>query len=213
MSAQLEAETYSAAAHFQSAGLLAWFNDTDIEAGVSGYRKDRDLTPWRYSHINHASEKGRTVGIDFPEGIATPNINPPFGSMGEPPATEDERLGALDPISAIFSITLASVGEDDTVCSGTLPVFDGKARYDLRLNNAGTERVRTRAWRGEAILCQAYLEPISGYDEGDRPSADETSDPVSIWLAPIEDVYVPVRFQLKASVGEINIKALSVSVE
>ncbi|WP_019961147.1 DUF3108 domain-containing protein [Woodsholea maritima] len=213
LSASLQPDTYSAAAHFESAGLLAWFNDTNIDAGVSGYRNGRALQPWRYDHINHASKKGRTVGIDFPEGVATPRINPPFGSMGEPPASEAERNGALDPISAVFSLTLASQNSAQGVCTGTIAVFDGKARYDLRLENRGPDRVSTRAWRGDAILCQAYLEPVSGYDPGDRPTEDETSEPVSIWLAPIEDVYVPVRFRLKSSIGEINIKALSINVE
>ena len=74
--------TYSASATFQSAGLLRWFDDTNIEAGVSGYREGRVLQPWRYQHLNYASGTGRIVGIDFPEGLAEPDINPPFGSMG-----------------------------------------------------------------------------------------------------------------------------------
>ena len=92
---QFANDDYSASARLTTAGLAALFSDADIEAGVSGYRFGPRLQPWRYSHYNHASSKNRTVGIDFPEGVATPDIEPPFGNMGEPPATAEERAELL----------------------------------------------------------------------------------------------------------------------
>lgn len=206
-------DSYSASAMFQSAGLLRWFDDTNIEAGVTGYRDEAALRPWRYSHLNHASDKGRVVGIDFPGGVASPDIEPPFGSMGEPPASEAQRAGAIDPISAMLGLALGMPMDSEGVCTGRLPVFDGKARYDLRLERAGTERVRTRAWRGEALVCEAYLEPIAGYDPGDRPDESETGEPVRIYLAEIEGAYVPVRFKADTQIGAINIQATRIEVE
>jgi len=208
ISARLDNGTYSSAATFQSAGLLRWFDDTDIQASSIGYRTGDALAPWRYEHVNRASDKGRVVGIDFPEGTATPDINPPFGSMGEPPASEAERAGALDPISVILKLMLGPIeGGDDPVCAGRLPVFDGKARYDLRFENAGMDEVRTRAYRGEAVRCQAYVEPISGYDPGDRPTEEETARPVNIWLVEMDGVHVPVRFRASTQIGNISIEA------
>ncbi|XBQ17723.1 MAG: DUF3108 domain-containing protein [Oceanicaulis sp.] len=207
LSARFGDADYAARASFQSAGLLRWFDDTDIVATSIGYRNAEGLAPYRYEHINYASEKGRVVGIDFPDGRAVPDINPPFGSMGEPPASDEERQGALDPISVMLGLTLAMPGDRDEPCSGRLPVFDGKARYDLRFENAGTDEVRTRAWQGEAIRCRAYVEPISGYDDGDRPDQEEQNTPVHIWLAPIDDVYVPVRFRASTRIGNINVTA------
>ena len=204
--------TYSASAQFESAGLLRWFDDTNIEAGVTGYRIGSSLQPYRYSHVNHASNKGRVVGIDFPDAVATPDVQPPFGSMGEPPADDEERAGALDPISAMLGLTLGMPVDTPGVCSGRLPVFDGKARYDLRFEQAGTERVRTRAWSGDALVCEAYLEPISGYDPGDRPSEEETRRPVVIYLADYDGIYVPVRFRANTQIGSINIQATRISV-
>lgn len=205
--------TYSASATFQSAGLARWFDDTDIEAGVTGYRAGSALQPWRYHHLNHASGKGRTVGIDFPDAVATPDIDPPFGSMGEPPASEDDRTGAIDPISALLGVTLGMPVGREGICAGRLPVFDGKARYDLRFEQAGTETVRTRAWRGEAMVCEAYLEPISGYDPGDRPDEEETQSPVIIYLAEIDGHYLPVQFRADTPIGKVNIQATRIELE
>lgn len=210
LSAAFQDGTYSAAATFQSAGLLRWFDDTDIEAVTSGYRGAQGLTPYRYQHTNHASNKDRVVGINFENGAAIPDVNPPFGSMGEPPASDEERAGALDPISVLLGVMMSLPADADGVCAGRLPVFDGKARYDLRFENAGMDEVRTQGWRGEAVRCQAFVEPISGYDPGDRPSEEETAQPVTMWLAPLGDVYVPVRFRAQTQIGSINIQATRV---
>lgn len=213
LNARFSEVDYSAAATFQSAGLLRWFDDTNIEATATGYRGEDGLRPYRYEHINYASEKGRVVGIDFPGRTATPDIDPPFGSMGEPPASEEERTGALDPITVMLGLALAMPGDREQPCTGALPVFDGKARYDLRFENRGRDSVRTRAWRGDAVECHAYLEPISGYDPGDRPSEEETAEPVRIWLAPIGDVYVPVRFRAATQIGDISISARRIAID
>lgn len=217
--------TYSAAARFTTAGVAAWFDDTDIEAEVSGYRQEAGFQPWRYEHFNHASSKNRTVGIDFPEGRATPDINPPFGSMGEPPASDEERYGAIDPLTTLMAIIAGvnpEAGEgpagsilhgEENACSGRFPVFDGKARYDVRLEDGGRDRVRTRAWRGDAFVCHAYLEPISGYDPGDRPDETETARPVTLWLAPMDGLLVPVRFRAQTAIGQINIRAQRIQVQ
>jgi len=148
------------------------------------------------------------VGIDFPGGAATPDIDPPFGSMGEPPASEAERAGALDPITVILSLMLGPIdAQGDALCSGRLPVFDGKARYDLRFENLGPDAVRTRAYRGQAIRCQAFVEPVSGYDPGDRPTEEETARPVNIWLVEVDGVHIPVRFRAATQIGNISIEA------
>ena len=198
---------YSAAATFESGGLLRWFDDTNIEATTNGYRREDALHPYRYEHINHASNKGRVVGINFDDDVAIPDVQPPFGSMGEPPASDEDRAGALDPISTLLSLMTALPADENGVCEGRLPVFDGKARYDLRLNNLGPDEVHTRAWEGEAIRCQAFIEPISGYDPGDRPDEDEINRPVTIWLAPVDGVHVPVRFRAQTRIGAITIQA------
>ncbi len=212
INARITESDYSATASFKTAGLAAWFDDTDIEASTVGYVNGSGLEPWRYQHLNRASDKGRIVGIDFAEGMAVPDVNPPFGSMGEPPATDAERQGALDPITVLLNVALArSFETEGETCNGRMPVFDGKSRYDLRFVNVGMDEVRTRAYRGEAIRCQAFLEPISGYDPGDRPTEEEIARPITMWLAPIDGAHVPVRFRANTAIGNISIQARRVT--
>jgi hypothetical protein len=211
ISGEFADDTYSASARFTASGLAALFTDADIEAGVSGYRTGAELQPWRYNHLNHASSKNRTVGIDFPDGVATPNIDPPFGNMGEPPATDEERAGARDPISALLSMGLGAVAEDGSHCNGRIPVFDGRARYNLRFEDGGRKDIRTRAWRGEAIICLAYYEPIAGYEADEFPSAEDIAEPIVFWLAPVNDgqMLIPVKIRTNAGFGGATITARS----
>ncbi|MCP2669514.1 DUF3108 domain-containing protein [Maricaulaceae bacterium EIL42A08] len=212
INARIGESDYSAAASFTTAGLAAWFDDTDIEATTIGYVNGNGLEPWRYQHTNFASNKGRVVGIDFEEGLAVPDVNPPFGSMGEPPASDEDRQGALDPITVLLNVAMAMNFETEgETCNGRMPIFDGKSRYDLRFVNVGMDDVRTRAYRGEAIRCQAFVEPISGYDPGDRPTDNEIARPVTMWLAPIDGAHVPVRFRANTAIGNISIQARRVS--
>lgn len=208
-----EQDTYRASARFTAAGLAALFTDADIEAGVSGYRNGPNLQPWRYSHLNHASSKGRIVGIDFPDGIATPDIEPPFGNMGEPPANEEQRRGATDPLSTLLSVGLGAAASSDTPCDGSMPVFDGRARYNLRFEYSGQERVRTRAWAGNADVCNAFYEPIAGYEADEFPSEDLTSNPITMWFAEVDEgVRIPVRIRTNAGFGGVTVTARDIQI-
>tara|TARA_R110000868_G_scaffold53744_6_gene168613 strand:+ start:9226 stop:10098 length:873 start_codon:yes stop_codon:yes gene_type:complete len=213
INSEFAADTYQASARFTTAGLAALFSDADIEAGVSGYRDGTSLQPYHYSHLNHASSKNRVVAIDFPDGVATPDINPPFGNMGEPPATDAERAGALDPISTLLAMGLGAVSSGSSHCDGRIPVFDGRARYNLRFEDGGRKDVRTRAWSGEALICRAYYEPVSGYEADEFPTPDDIADPIDFWLAPVNggEYYVPIKIRTNAGFGGATISARSMT--
>lgn len=211
LNARVSEVDYTAAASFRSAGLLSWFDDTDIRASAVGYIESDGMQPYRYEHTNLASSKGRVVGIDFPEGVATPNVTPAFGSMGEPPASEVERTGAADPVSVLLSLTVDALRGFEA-CEGTREVFDGKARYNLRFESSGADNVSTRAYSGRAEHCRAFMDPISGYDLDDRPTPEEVSKPVHIWLAEFNGHTVPVKFRANTQVGNITVTASRISV-
>lgn len=214
VSGEITDTTYGANARFTTAGLAALFSDADIVASTTGYAQG-ELRPWRYEHFNHSSGSGRVVGINFPDGVATADVVPPFGSMGEPPASESQRVGAVDPISALLRLGMRQSSDPGELCSGRIPVFDGKARYDLRLNVAGSNSIRTRAFRGEAVRCHAFYEPIAGYDPEDQPSESDIAEPVVLWLAPFAggDIHLPVRIRTNSGFGAITVEARAISVE
>lgn len=213
LNARIENSQYIADTYVEAAGLAALFTDFDISAQVEGRVRPRGVRPTRYSHRERTGHKVRNVEVTFPGRVATSAVTPPFGSWGVPPASDDDRRHAMDPMSAVFILSdVLATGE--TGCEGELPVFDGKQRYDLRLVDRGMDEVRTRAWRGEARVCDVYYSPVSGYDPEDLPSEDEMRHPLTIWLAPFADhnVHVPVRAHTRAGFGGVTIEAISLDV-
>ncbi|MFW5661271.1 MAG: DUF3108 domain-containing protein, partial [Oceanicaulis sp.] len=87
-------------------------------------------------------------------------------------------------------------------CSGEIAVFDGRLRYDLNLSARGREHVRTRDWEGEALVCDAFYEPISGYTDAQRPEPEDLERPLTLWLATLPNGHhLPVRIRTRAGFG------------
>ena len=206
---------YEAQGTVGAAGLAALFTDFDIRAEVSGARNGEGIRPQHYAHVERTGDKVRSVTVSFEDDLARSQAEPPFGSWGVPPASAAERTGVLDPITAFFALSDALSGSSDAACAGRIPVFDGKQRYDLRLEDAGTARVRTAAWRGEARVCEAYYEPVSGYDPEDYPSASELRHPLTIWLAafPEAGLHLPVRLHTRAGFGGVTVEARDIVLD
>jgi hypothetical protein len=214
LSAELGAEAYFASTAIRAAGLAALFTDFDIRAEVSGTVDGGVLEPVRYAHVERTGDKVRAVDVTYPDRIATAAVEPPFGSLGQPPATQAQRAGAIDPMSAVFQLSEVVMAQSGEICSGRISVFDGKARYDLRLQVDGQDRIRTRAWRGEALICQIWYEPVAGYDPEDYPSESELRHPLTVWLAPFEDgrFHIPVRMHTRAGFGGVTIEAVELDI-
>ena len=215
LSARLREETYSANTHIEAAGLAALFTDFDIRAEVSGVRGLTGARPDHYTHIERTGDKVRAVEMSYDQQIAEIEVDPPFGSWGQPPATLGQRAGTVDPMSALFLLSEMTASSSGDVCSGRIPVFDGKARYDLRLESDGYQSVRTRGWRGEALVCQVWYEPIAGYDPEDYPSEEELSHPLTVWLAPFQQgqIHIPVRLHTRAGFGGVTIQVTQITFE
>ena len=213
LDARFGAAGYAAESYIEAAGLAALFTDFDIRAEVSGQGGNGAREPQIYEHVERTGSKVRSVRIEFSDIVARSEAEPPFGSWGVPPASDSDRTDVIDPMTAFFELSRRLEGGEG--CQGRLAVFDGKARYDLRLETVGTDRVRTRAWRGDALLCHAWYEPISGYDPEDYPSASELRHPLVLWLAPIagDSAYLPVRLHTRAGFGGVTIELTGLSVE
>ena len=208
LDAELGQQTYSAQAHVEAAGLAALFTDFEIDSDVSGHRTPAGPQPSRYGHVERTGDKRRVIDVSFEDGQARATATPEFSSWGQPPASDADRTGVVDPMTATLMLSEMVASRGDAPCEGSLPVFDGKQRYNLRLASRGTEDIRSPAWSGEALVCDAFYEPISGYDSEDWPTPGETRHPLRIWIAPIAEgtAFLPVRLHTRAGFGGVTIE-------
>lgn len=208
LEADLGRADYAAQAHVEAAGLAALFTDFEIDSDVAGRFTDAGPQPSRYGHVERTGDKTRIIDVAFDGGVARSTASPDFSSWGEPPASEADRTGVVDPMTATLLLSEMVAASGGAPCEGALPVFDGKQRYDLLLAARGTETIRTRGWRGEALVCDAYYAPVSGYDPEDWPEPGETRHPLRMWIAPIAGgtAFLPVRLHTRAGFGGVTVE-------
>jgi len=163
-------DTYAAYTDLKTSGLGAMLKKLEIWAVTTGSYTKNGLTPDFHIQQN-MDKKNRRVEMNYNNnrGYIHVAIEPRLGSQGVPAATPAERYSADDTISAVLNLMMRGQKIDGPVCSGSVRVFDSKQHYNLRMERAGTKRVKFDGKKVETIRCQVYYEPISGFDPEDLP--------------------------------------------
>jgi hypothetical protein len=119
------------------------------------------------------------------------------------PVTSDQLTNVLDPLTAGFLSVRANREADyRAVCQRTVPVFDGRQRFNIVLTPKRSEPVPDggpAGVSGPLAVCRAKFVPIGGY-RPDHPGVkfmSQTAD-IEVWLvsAPRTDFYIPYRIIL-----------------
>jgi hypothetical protein len=124
------------------------------------------------------------------------------------PVTPEQLEGVLDPMSGAFLVAKSSNPNGDLkVCYQTVPVFDGRQRFNLVLTPKKAVTVKKNgpaSYTGPAVICRVKFIPIAGY-QPDNPAIKlmSRSNEIEVWLIPVRrtQMYVPYRIVLPTPVG------------
>lgn len=127
------------------------------------------------------------------------------------PVTKEQLEGVLDPMSGAFlSAQSENPNGDLAVCDKTLPVFDGRQRYDLVVSPkrmVTVKRTTPGGYGGPAVICAVKFIPIAGY-QPDNPAIRlmQQSNEIEVWLIPVRasNRYVPYRIVLPTPVSTLR---------
>ncbi|MET0547546.1 MAG: DUF3108 domain-containing protein [Caulobacterales bacterium] len=174
---------------------------TTYQARSSGEMTPSGATPVYYFH--HGGKRGREVELKFsPKGVVT-KAKPVFGNFGDPPASPAQKREAMDSLTA--AITMATANSDN-VCSRTLKIFDGKARYNLTLTPAGSQKISTPGYKGATLKCHAQYTRVAGYDRPKKNEKPLVEKPFTIWFAPAPNgLQIPARIKMDSNFGPISV--------
>ena len=215
---ELQPDTYRITSAVKTTGLADVLVDYDLGLSATGYVRDDGIETYAYVSQNDDGKKNRRVELLWGDSDVAAEVTPAFGDLGHPPATPDQKIEALDPITARINFALEPRTDPDNPCGGPMKIFDGRQLSWLHLDYAGMKTVRSDAWRGEAIECHVRLEKVAGFKEGTDRKDDNLAGidgPLRMWLAPLPNgATVPVRIEAETEdIGKVTLQASQLRFE
>ncbi len=137
------------AKHYQvevSADVGTIFDSTKIRGSASGAKAGVKLTPERFQLAFSGGEQG-VIDVHFK------------GDGGSEETINTRMRGVFDPLSAMLVASLRPHSPSGNPCNHVLPIFTGKARFDLKLRpKRGGEAQQSASY----AVCEVDYAPIPG---------------------------------------------------
>lgn len=211
---------YEAKVYVEPKGLASTFTSNTVSAAATGMGQIGSLQP-AYSWIQQFSTKRtQTVTMRFKDGAVPDVTAEPVYENIENPASDQQKLGAVDPVGGLLSmILLPSAGPGDKACGDSITIFDGKRLYAFDMWSDGMKDVKRGAggYAGPVLYCVASYRRIAGW--GDKYMARKSDSKVEAYFAPIgrgpnggPAFYLPVRLWSDAEVGDVVAIPSSVTI-
>jgi Protein of unknown function (DUF3108) len=195
----------------RTVGVAALVFPWQASATTEGRIEEGGLRP--LTHRSNGVYRGqhRSVTIDYDAGGAVV-------AAIDPPAADDYRdavpvalqQATVDPLTA----TLTALASH---CHGTVPVFDGRRRYNLRLADLGDAEAPSAhgaLYVGPARRCRSAMEAIAGFWRT-GPQHDERPSHLDSWIAAPQPGLppIPVCLELANHRGTLSIYLTAVRAD
>jgi len=207
-------DAFSAAASGGTSGLLKAFAGGSGTGAAQGRVVNGALVSTNYSATTTTSKKSEAIRIVMSNGnVKEYAIEPePPVDPDRLPITDAHRRGVYDPMTGSM---LRVPGSGDPLspeaCRTGAAIFDGRMRYDLKLDFKRMETVRAeKGYHGPVVVCAVYFSPVAGYIP-DRPVIKYLAAQrnIEITFAPIAGtrILVPFRMVIPTPLGTAMLEA------
>lgn len=179
---------------------------------------DRQLPhPTSYDMSYKSNSKSYQVKMSFNGSrVASILLQP-----NKPPSPEAVKLkpehleNVYDPMSALMAISSTTASD---ACNRTIPVFDGKARFDLKLTPKGREAVKDKHPTGqptELLVCRVKYVPIAGHKPKDfkNPWVEYDNIEIALRQIPSAGLFVPYRIKVPTTIGSADVVADEIDIK
>src|SRR5215469_15292436 len=159
-------DQYHSVSNLQTGGVVNAFWQSEIQATSTGTVAPKNFHPGLYdSFYTGRSDKKQEVSLTYDtSGPVRLYADPPYPTTGYE-VTPAQQKGTLDPLSAITYFISGVATSVENPCGVTLPVFDGRRRYDVELTKVKdtTVSMDNGLYKGKAVLCEAKYKQLAGY--------------------------------------------------
>jgi hypothetical protein len=207
-------DQYSASAAGGTAGLLKAFASGTGQGSAQGRVVNGALVSTNYNASTTTSKKSEAIRMLLSNGAIKESVIEPEPPVDPDriPVTEAQRKGVLDPMTGSM---LRVPGNADPLspdaCHAGNAIFDGRMRYDLKLDFKRMETVKAaKGYQGPVVVCAIYFTPVAGYIP-DRPVIKylAAARNIEIAFAPVlgTRILVPFRMVIPTPLGVAMLQA------
>jgi len=199
---EISDDSFSAASSGGTSGLLKAFSGGSGTAAAQGRVVAGALVATNYQASTTTAKKTEAIRMVLTSGyIKEYAIEPePPVDADRLPVTDAHRRGVYDPMTGSM---LRVPGNGDPLtpeaCRVSAGVFDGRMRYDLKLDFKRMETVKAeKGYQGPVLVCAVYFTPVAGYIP-DRPVIKYLAAQrnIEIAFAPVAGTRILVPFWMK----------------
>ena len=195
-------DQFSASASGGTAGLLKAFTGGSGTGASQGRVVGGALVSTNYSATTTTAKKSEAIHMVLANGTVKE-----YGIEPEPPVdpdripvTEAHRHGVYDPMTgSMLRVPGTADPLSPEACHTGAAIFDGRLRYDLKLDFKRMETVKAEhGYHGPVVVCAVYFTPVAGYIP-DRPVIKYLAAQrnIEIAFAPVAGTRILVPFWMK----------------
>jgi len=214
-------DQYHSVSNLSTGGVVNAFWQAEIQATSNGTVAPKNFHPGLYdSFYTGRSDKKQEVSLTYDaSGPVRLYADPPYPTTGYE-VTPAQQKGTLDPLSAITFFVSGVATSTENPCGVTLPVFDGRRRYDVEFVKVKdtTVSMDNGLYKGKAVLCQAKYRQLAGYKP--RVIKEGANFPViNAWITTVPSTVsgrsyvVPLRVWANTEYGVIAAVATTLKVD
>lgn len=173
---------YDARSRVETRGLLDLLTGGRIDATAAGDRRGAGrFVPDAYANDFVRGGTARRTSMTYSGDIARVSIFPPEAPKPTD-TTPEAHPNTLDPVTAVVAMMTPRPG--NSLCNRTIPIFDGKRRYDIVLlspkDRTLGEEPPIPDWDRPVTRCFGVYERIAGFDRALQ--TEQRYFPFDIWF-------------------------------
>jgi hypothetical protein len=208
-------DQYSASASGGTSGLMKTFAGGSGSGASQGRVVNGALVPLSYSATTASSKKSETIRMTLASGNVKESVIEPEPGVDPDriPITDAHRRGVFDPMTgALLRVPGTADPVSPEACHSATAIFDGRMRYDLKLEFKRMATVRAeKGYQGPVVVCAIYFSPVAGYIP-DRAAIKYLAAQrnMEVWLAPIAGtrILVPFKMTIPTPLGTGTLEAV-----
>lgn len=205
----ISGNAYSVVGTLASSGLADIVTTIKGKSSVAGRIQGTKLFAHSYGLDYSSDKKTYRSAVTFRSGkVSTTDVAPKVTKPKADyvPVSASQLSAVVDPLSGLM---LKGKATPDSLCQRRLPFFDGWSRLDLVMSPAGTKPFATDGYKGDVVVCNVRIEPVSGYRAASRGMKFIQRQTIELWFAPIKEtgIFAPVYARIPTEIGPLTLRA------